>query len=60
MYIVTVIRNDGLKRYGYSDKDIAIKRACEFARGTVKVLVDTLDGFVRVANGLSRDIVVMR
>lgn len=60
MYIVTVIRNDGLKRYGYSDKDIAIKRAYEFARGSVKVLVDTLDGFVRVANGLSRDIVVMR
>lgn len=60
MYIVTVIRNDGLKRYGYSDKERAIKRAYEFARGSVKVLVDTLDGFVRVANGLSRDVVVMR
>lgn len=53
MYIVTVIRDEGMRRYGYSDRETAIRRAYEFAEGSFKVLVDTLSGFVRDANGLS-------
>ena len=34
MYIVTVIRDEGLRRYGYSDKETAIRRAYEFAEGS--------------------------
>lgn len=39
MYIVTVIRNDGLKRYGYSDKERAIKKRMNLRAGASRCLL---------------------
>ena len=58
MYIVTVFGDNGLRRYGYSNREQAIAKAHEFAAsGPFKVIVSTLDDMVRTFNAINHTVV---
>lgn len=61
MYIVTVFDDNGLRRYGYSNREMAIAKAHEFAVSEpFKVIVSTLDDMVRTANAINHTVVEVK
>lgn len=58
MYIVTVFDDNGLRRYGYSNREQAIAKAHEFAaHRPFKIIVSTLDDMVRTFNAINHTVV---
>lgn len=58
MYIVTVFGDNGLRRYGYSNREQAIAKAHEFAaHRPFKIIVSTLDDMVRTFNSINHTVV---
>lgn len=61
MYIVTVFDDNGLRRYGYSNRERAIDKAYEFAaHRPFKVIVSTLDDMVRGWNAINNTVVEVK
>lgn len=58
MYIVTVFGDNGLRRYGYSNREQAIAKAHEFAASKpFKVIVSSFAEMVRDENAINHTVV---
>lgn len=58
MYIVTVFGDNGLRRYGYSNREQAIAKAHEFAaHRPFKIIVSTFAEMVRDENAINHTVV---
>lgn len=61
MYIVTVFGDNGLRRYGYSNRELAIDKAYKFAAcKPFKVIVTSFAEMVRDENAINNTIVEVK